>query len=809
MPNPPVYCEAIYQGYKGVKCQYVRSDGLSPEGGFIDLHVEDFKPLKINVPGIAWRAVNGLEMDGMTDIRTWARSVRATITGDRPPAPEPKGKGVNQYGDLLLRTLEYPSGKLLKEIRYSHVYVNIGMGETTRGLANILDHKEGIIRIPFTDIRRYYANYGALFCRINCRRKNGEPDKETYQENGDPWPLSFVLEFLFAELPGSPAIHGSSELYQHEFKPPEGIEGQGEPVVQVIEKVLDQAGLKAQMQPNGNYAVTRRFSSRLTGHKIITDLAVGPEDVEGELHYETITETPTDRPSAVCVVGGRRVMRMTFPCVAALKDRDGLWYEQSNLMDRWASSMDELNKSVFVSPEFQNQNVNTQGFSGDKGDKIRQLRREILRGAYKYYLPAFLFIEGVGDLPTIGARSGATGGLDLDDPDFSIATFLPMLDAAWYESELKGEGASEIPRAKGNKGDLGPWSLVPPVVRGHAVEVGLYADMNACLKTYEALKASLKENEKFWQTQQAADLERAGTFGETLLQSEKVAKETVDDDLVEIGKDVEIALRDVGLAMREGDRIKSTTESETAKAMLIAFSAGAKRWQAYIDDEKALLVKLEEKFKEFQKVYHERRVIPARGNGPQTIRRCSVDKRTGLITSGVPLCRVGTPFFFDGDAVEVAADGAVNITFGFEIKGSNIAAFTNFLFVADDGGDQDTVAQVKFAGCHRSSPIKAKVLKMESREYLQENGNPVNLDHCYQEAKGKASAALEMPRRVSGRVLEITGLRDAVLDAGTTKIEHEWDGAIGWTRVYVNATPGTRRHDWGDSDYRENQQRDR
>lgn len=787
------YCEAVYQGYQGSKASYRRSDGLRPESGSIVLMVEDVKKLQLNVPGIEWRPVNGMEFDGGLDIRSWARFKSSqTTTADRPPAPEPKGQGLNLFGDLVLRQRQYPTGKLIEEMKYSNVYVDSTFIESTEDLANILEHQEGEITVALTDIRRYYADYGPFFGRINCRRKTGAWDRETIRENGKPWDFSDVVQFLFTQLVGSPAVDKESDLFVEIVDPPMGVEGQGEPAFEHLERLLERFGFKAQMQPDGNYAVNKVFSRRLGKLSIPTGVRKPARDAEEILaeSSERLTANSTHRPPAMVGLGPRRVQRMTAPCVAVLQNpEDGLYYEIEVAAKKMGYSMEELNRQVFSTPELQFDDVPPRRGESLISDELHERRRAALRMAYRLYLPAFLFLDG-------------GRGVDLDDPAIDEIPFLPMVACPWYKSQLKAIEKQHPAPKGGAKGDLEDFVLLPPVVRGHTTGDTLFPGFKECQEAFQAQLLELGESLRREQFLHAIYTRKAKGAAEDLLRSERVAFDTKSDAKLkefgvqaggplDIGGDIRQAAAELGVVFPEAERIKATTESQTSLHLLKHFTELAKRQTKRILEHEKPLVDLERNFENFKKAYEDRRMIPARMTiGQQVlVDPVSVDTATGLIQSSAPLCRTTRPIFFDGDDQEVAADGAVTITFAHELKGSGPSSFTNYLFFADDGGDPDKVAEVKFGGCHRSSPIKAKVFPIESREYLEDNGNPMNWNACYSEAKAKATAQMALPRRAPGWTLELHGMRKAILDAGAIAIHHEWDGDVGRTYVVVNA-PG-------------------
>jgi hypothetical protein len=786
-------CEIVYQGYKCVRGAYRRSDGLQPEPGVVEIPLEDMGRIEIKGRSIPWEAVTGAECDGCVDIRTWERFKKsATTTADRGPMPEPSG-GLNLSGDLILRTLDDKSGKAIHEIRYSDVYVDVGIEETTRELATILEHREGLVRVPLTDIRQYY-DQGGLLCRINCRRKNGMWDYETLKEDQNPWSFMDVLEFLFSQLPGSPPIVKECDVRVMQFDAPQGIEGQGESAVQYLDRFLERYGLKAQMQPDGKFAVNLKSSNRI-GKQVIATAPRSPERISpGDMQYERLTSTPTRRPSAVCVVGGKRIQRESVHCVPVIQDpEDGNWYTLENRCGAWGYSLSELNRHVFVSGPRQYADVPPSPTTHDTV-RIHNGRRDALKMAYRYYLPTFMI-----------APSGmviGTGRLT-DDPALDLVPWLPMVDSAWYLQELQGEFAEKHPEDKASKGDLDDFVLLPPVVRANYVGEKFFKTWKEFEREHEASMArAVGVKDQLELLKYEYEKKNKSTYDE-LNEAQKKTQETIDNakllkfgiekGVVKPDGDLEVAKARLKNIISEEERKRASSESEAAKEAKKRYEDMIQHLDKEIKDQEKAIITIKNQMGEMKDSYEKNGSLLARFNTGQCVTKKAkvVDLKTGLIESSVPLVTIDKPFFFNGDSVHVVANGAVVVTFGHEIRGSWAGAYTNYLWYADDGGDPTSDAKPTFGGCHRSSPIKATMVRMESREYLQENGNPVNYNACYSEAKGKAAQMLAGPAILPGWVMELHGLRKCVLDAGICSVQHDWDGTVGQTHVSVNA-PGAR-----------------
>lgn len=782
-------CRVTYQGYECLRAEYRRSDGLSPETGFVEIELGQLGGIDLDVPSIPWRAVGANEHDCGQDMYAYLNA-GGTTTTTRPPFEEPSG-GLKLYGPLVFSTYTYPGGELVDEITYHDVYVDAGIEETLPDLANIGEHGEGVVRVPLTDIRQYYSTHGVFFGRINCKHRDGGWDKDSTGGTSKPYSVTEVLGQLFSQLPGSPPIHSASEVRVMAIDPPQGIEGRGEPAVQHIQKVLDQLGLKAQMLPDGQFMVNAKHSKAY--HRTLYSAPGNSIPVTlDELYTEKKTESATGRPSAVMVCGPKRIQRATVHCVPVLQDTDGLYYRLDAVAINHGYSLAKANLHIYADPQGQFRDVPPAPGPGGEIANLHEARRGIWKKAYKTYLPAFLFAHPYA-------------GVSLREESLSGIPFLPWLPAAWYPNEIGKNFYGQYPNSLGS-GDYEKFpQLLPPVVRGDRVGQVYHGDYNDMQKLYEAQKTRLQQELSYGQALINEFMRKGGEAARDILRSNLEIRQTVNGSTVEyygasmpesakgFDEDIQTAAQFVGTVIPASARDAGTTMGYYAQEMLKTYAKlgqdGPKELLAPI---KAQLAGIETEWAKIKDAYEKKHGIPCRFNVGQTVLppgMFTVDMKTGLITSEVPLCRVSHPVFFDGDMVEVVGDGGVVVTFGYEVPGSRINAFTNFVFFADDGGDPTKTAEIKFAGAHRSTPIKCQMIPMECREYIDEQGLPFNQNACLAEAKAKAAALLEQPAKVAGWTYQMIGLRSIVLDRATNTVQHIFDGAtgVGMTHVAVAA----------------------
>src|SRR3990167_2581272 len=447
MPGKFFRHAATYQGLPCQATQYSRSEGLSPETGWVDIDFEDLGKIDIEPRAIPWRGSSGLEWDGNLSIQAWAKmksSMRASVTA---PAPitAPSGGGLCQFGDLVLTTHQEGAGgegSEYSKIVYKDVQLEAsGIEEMLEDLAEIKTHDRGRIRVPITDIRRWYADYGALTCSINIRTRAGKFDRNAINPPpadpratvaepapgasapGSPWTFIEVLEFFLSQLPGSPMLTSWSRetLLSLGLAPPEDIIGEGEPIVEHLGRLLERNGLSFQLQPDGSASVNPRMGARYQHGQVPVQRGEGarptPATIEDE-SYERKTVYLSDRPPAVTVIGRRVVKRVTMCYVPVLQDVDGKWYRMETLLTNWGYSPERLNDQIFNGQEKRFIDVPPSASAYD-GGPLHKARREILKKAYRQYRPAFMF---QGDGP-------------VTEKDFEHLPFLPIRDCALLASE--------------------------------------------------------------------------------------------------------------------------------------------------------------------------------------------------------------------------------------------------------------------------------------------------------------------------------------------------------------------------------------
>jgi len=802
-------CSGTYQGLPIKACSFRRSAGFAPDTGWVDMDLADVKKIAIPEPrGIPWRAINDFEMDGMMSIHAYHKTVQGTtvsIGGGRPAIVAPADGGLAEFGDLVFVTKTFLDGKEFDSITYKNVHVDdSGFEEMALDLAQIEEHSRGTVRVPLTDIRRWYKNYSPLLSSINLRLRNGEWDRKTLfhaedDEKGRPWTSREVLMYLFAMLPGTPAIYGESEFFADSEKlpPPTDIRGEGEPIVEHLERLLDKMGYIPQMLPDNNWMVNRRLSKRLGKGLVATapGTSVAPTDKSNEVK----TVWVNNRPPAVVMVGPRRIRRRTVRYVPILQDADGRWYRLEDLLEMWGYSLAQLSRQVMVGHEKRAfLDLPPGPMSGKEGTAIWARRVEILKRAYHCYGPDYLFPP-----PVMGASKGLTGPkgksfASMTTNDFEGALWLPMTDFAVTYTEIGRLGLEFVSATE--KNDLGSYVISAPVIRARRIGQRFFTDIEAVAAHFTTLvnaharlardaQAEIALYDK--QIKDAVNILRRGhaslpEFGaqsalDRWMQRQGKSEVVLDEDVAqaafEVGEIISSTIRDEA----DKDGIEAERSIKIAKRMK---DITATFREAEIVAANALSNEFNNKFRP---VYNNQGGMQLVCNIDHTALEdgvASLDPQTGIVTSGTLLALMDRDFVLGSDVGRIIGDGAVSVTFGYELNTNSPADFTTILAVPSDTGDDPLI---HWTGLSRSSPIKCKMERIKGRLYETDLGAPVNGDAIVAEALGVGAAQLQTPKMVDGYTYQFSGLRKVVLDGGSQYVQHEWDGDIAHTFIAVNA----------------------
>lgn len=824
-----------YQGYAVQAVDYRRSDGLRPDSGWVDLRLEDLGELTIGWKSVPWMPANGKEAPGQISLQAWASVVRATVDQKDPvDAPKPD-KGLELFGELRLKSV-LRDGTELPMMTYHHVYVeSSGLEELNPDLhADAKSHSKGLVRVPLTDIRKYYPDYGALVCRINCKYPDGLWDEGSLiQAPGGvhrPATIREVMQYLFSQLPGSPIVVPSSSVFKANYvdDAAPSVVGEGEPVLGHLERFLEQLGLTPKYLPSGNYEVNTRGAAD-PGYGKYYEAPGSAKEIKKFQRTERKVGYLTDRPEFVQVFGKRVVRRITIPYIPVMMDEDGLWFPLRQIETRWNYPLDKLNAQVLNGREKNFRDVPP----GDEDQVNEQKARriELLRKyAYRAYLPAHLFapLSG-GDSSGVATGGGEqVRGIALDSWAVRSSFFLPLLPVAIYQSELGTLGTNAPLADGGGVGDREPYTLVQPLVRGCRVaesffrrwkDVEDYFDdkqaralgelndiernLNSLIKDTGEYAKVFERAEDDFESAEGAVASTANTLFLTAL--EKVVQKKIlrgrrssSDLKFKLREDVSKALASFGVAVPFETLIRSMN-GDSIDA-LNAVSEYVEARKALEEQRKKASENLEtvvQQFETFARTYSSLGGIPARFSLPAGyLPGVSVDRNTGLVyvSGGEPLCRMKQAFVLHGDAADADGDGAVVVTAGYEVKDNSVSAITSVLFCVGNTDDPDKNGEPVCCGVNRASPLKCKIARAPSmRMYTDDQGVPMNRADCVQAAMGAAQGALGQPGAAVGYTYVLSGFHAAVLGGSTTSVTHHYDpkeSALATTTILVNNPNG-------------------
>ena len=797
-----VYNTWRYQGYLAHGGSFKRSVGLRPEGGYVDLSVEDVGALKIKA-GPAWFEVGGSNAAGPKDIRAWfrQRQSRPTVTsGGVGPSPGARG-GLLRLGNLFMSCTG--GADTPPPMSYSGVMVaDGGTEELRRGHAAAREHRVGLLRVQLTDVRSVYDKFGAVFGRINCRLpQSGNWDRTTTKDKKDtPWSAIDVFEFLFSELPGFVAIHKSSAIYSAGFadEPPTDLQFEGELARDCCQQMLDRYGLVAQLLPDNRHAIFPATGGGWKPGEYAPDVdavATVPETFYKD-ESRAVSLNP-NRAHAVLAVGKRRVRAITIPLVPVLQNPESGKVVRLNKANvaRLGYTLDKLNKEVLAGGEKNFRDVEP------KKRRLGTQRATMFKEwAYKVYAPAMLF----GD--------GATTEIELDEDNIESFPFLPMLDAQWRVEDLKKHGEYKKKKKPGS-GPLGEWVLNDPVVFAARHGQGMFKDFDAVSDYFKMVEASRstttdyvkgKVDELSQRIKEAGnDLRAAETAGEKVYEKGKATGKFKSTTNVEMAVDInrfrqEFKANPVNMSIfRDMD-----DEAAALAAQLPRMQSELSFWKAELKAAAGSLTKWKESFKNFQKIFFAYEGVPVWMNlphGPVPGGSYSLDLKTGFVKFPNGAYHTEEAFLFQREGGTVLTDGLVFVTYGYELRNNLMSDFTSVGFVSKDNPDADITdgsgVPGSWVACamNRGLGLKPRVEKVANmRLYENENGIPYNLTEVVTEAASRAAGALSTPRGAVGYTVVMQGSHKASLDEGISSVQHDFDGVSGkaTTTILVNALGG-------------------
>lgn len=765
--------KVTYQGKEAKRCMFRRSEGLSPEYGYVDLNLEDFKKISIEMDDVPWRGVNGFVWPGPVSLKIW-KDQKSEQSVSTPKGRVPKAAGFAPYGDLVLQSFD--EGKPLSESQvFRDIYISeSGIEELEVRRADILSHDKGTVRVHLTDIRQFYSKHGYLLSSVNVRLKGGGFDGQTIEnpKKGEPWKIIDILPWLFSQLPGTPLIDSGCEFWKiaKDIEPPSDILGDGESVVSRISQVLFHYGLVARMLPDGNYIVEKVGTAPFSHGNFAVE--VNKSGTGKYLHEERKTFYVTNRSAAISVLGKRRIRRTFLSYVPIFQNpEDGCYHMLENVDIVFSYPLEKVKKQVFTGHEKNFLDV------PPLGTRTGWLRSQALRAqAYKWYAPARYFAEdeAINQIP-----------MGFTDAEIKKFEFVPFQDVPLYESEI---GVYKRKYSTDTKGDRGPFSLNPPFVWAYRVGQGFFNDFSEVASYYGLLKRNAVETLNQLK-EDASDIRRkiqdkgnilrnANMYLDQAFDSAKAMKMLSKFKEITLGLDETLiaGLTKILLHKEKLEGMEALNKALTSDYVreLETELAEVMRRQA---EQQEIINKWDAVYERQKRVLEKIGGIQAKVNLPYGV--CEqgsyeIDERTGIIKFAEHACGMDKPFVFDGDAAEAIADGAVSVMSAYELNGNVPEDWTSVLFVVEQGYAEPEVA---CAGINCPSAITPLALESpKMRLYEDENGIAMNATQCIVEAAGRAFEAINFTKGSTGYAYTFSGLLKAVPDSGVQSIQYSYDG---------------------------------
>lgn len=803
MPNGYV-SSATYQGYPCQLVEFRRSAGLAKETSWVSLRIEDLKALVVKAEAIHWRPNPAYAVPGLMGINAWAKQFFSGGTGTQPgeaPAGPKPDSGLNISGDLVLVSTPPGSGSE-KETTYRDLIIDQdGIEEVLEDLQNPTAHNEGFLKVPLTDVRAYYSDYGAIYSKVNAHLASGAIDPYSVKSDGmTHWTALEVLYWLFSQLPGSPTINPDSQLFKLKLADPTDLVWEGERPAHALQQVLDIYKLQCGLLPDNSYSVWQKFRTTLKAGEIPDD--VGSTSVPSDLIYEKKTVTINRRPPIVTVFGRPRIRRRTLSYVPCFHDIDGSVYQLKDIGLVWGYSYQKVRDNMPIGHEKSFEDVPPQGPSGGR---LHEWRKQTLkREAFKLYVPELFFTK---------SKPGKGGALRLMDADFDRMPYLPMLDAPVYLSELDAineDRIQPIPKDSSvEKGDLGDFKIIPPVVYAQQVAQNFYSNFSAVSRYFNALIA-MEQEDIVANSKQITGLDTLkANVEDHYLMTQRALKELKEKlklnafdvllelslipfvaDVDDIDEKIASFLNLKGNKVEEGEKAAASEEAWFS-VVRDGYSKDAEAFQKRIDDSRNKILQWRNSFSILQQTYNKYGGIEAWTNVPMQVIEpggYSLDSRTGLVLFHHPMFHMNIAFSLDPETeVTVIEDGKVSVTFGYELKGNAPSVRTSISFSIDPNDTSDE-PQMFLTGANRSVVIAPFTVSAPNlRMYETDAGTPMNLGPCVGVAAALAKGVLDVPLNVDGFEYRYPGFQKAVLDNGVSSVQHMFDGDAARTFVFVNS----------------------
>ena len=777
--------EVFYQDFPCTRMEFTRSTGLAPDKGYVEINMEDLGEIRLYPLSFRFRSTNTRGYESGLPLAAFLK-IKLTATV-RPPY-QSRGSGLNEFGELVIQS--YVDGNKSTTITYHDVYVDpSGLQEVTDDLSNVLDHSEGVVRVPLTDIRQFYSGHSPVYQRINARFPSGQHDTDSIyfedmsvtiteegRKTGKPYTAYQVFRYLFSQLPGSPDCKDVGGVGLKSLPDPQDIAGDGQPAVEVIQRLLDQYGLEACFQPDGNYILNHKIVAEDMGQKVPT--APGKLSDIPYINYERKTHSLSPRPPVVEVIGKKKVQQHRILFKAAVLDLDGVYRALDDIEDLWGYERGSIAKQIGVSSDKAFDDVPPGDEVRGADAKLYHQRREILRDqAYKVFVPAWLL-----SMDKIAPSYGGPSKFGFRPGNVEWLPTLPVMECPLYEKQMKGlpfmmPSPTGVPEA-------GKVVWVPPIVSGSYFTSGLFRDFEAVERrwmTLDAINQSMYDETK---AGRSASVKWKNKF-KTENQEWKKAR---DANKV-WGSDLLTGVKDrVGAFFGFSDvEFRDRFAQDTAHIRQRSFAIIQKEIQEYDEELNTInkfKVEQDEDYKKFKTVYEKFGVMWLHYNVSNQIIRggYAIDRKTGILKFNDHMYLTVSPFYFDRETVVPHRPAVIEMMYGVESNTNTKYDYTTIQVAGDTESGAVDVVGVQCLGV-----IPPYIMQAPSLQFAQEmDGTPMNVETVKDAALEMARPILSQPRSATGYDRDYNGLWKVVLDMGVSRIVHEFDGDVGYTRVDIN-----------------------
>jgi hypothetical protein len=404
--------------------------------------------------------------------------------------------------------------------------------------------------------------------------------------------------------------------------------------------------------------------------------------------------------------------------------------------------------------------------------------------AYRMYAPASAFKNGQ-DRVTL--------------QELKRQQFMPMKKCPVYLDELNAWfGMTEDPQESQN-GDKGPFALVSPIVRAYRYGQGFFKDYGEIKQHFDAVMEFVERDLAWCERLEQWAQQRMDRPG--LLKPQEVMEQSYtninkyysktplgalqkkfDEDLLNISKINAIVQKDqAAREMLEEDILAGRAGNQLELNNAKELTDRSRKWRE----------KVKAEFGKYKDAFQAGGGVQLKCQLPWGLierGHYTINTETGLLIFAEPACRLIEPFLMDHDAGTVYADGAVTVTFGYELNSNTPLDFTSASFVAGESNPDEAPSAKCVSLCYPLAMPSHVELASAMQLYEDQTGVPFNATATITEAASYAKAILEVPHRADGYTYELDGLRRATLEGGVNSVQHELQNeGLAYTHVAVNA----------------------